>query len=182
MKAFKAFFLSRLMREKALLLAFVGIFAAIWLSNFAGRVSAFSRSFRQTTSDLDQQRRVLNSRQSIEAAAKKAIAQFDPTKTYNLSNLIAAVNQLATAADLKNASIEAFPDAPMPQFEVHSVRFRAVVPNDQPGFGYLKLKKFYLEIGKKAPYIGVEQCVMVVSGANLTSEFKLSAVELVPQK
>ena len=100
MKALKAFFLSRLMREKALLLAFVGIFAAIWLSNFTGRASAFTRSFRQTTSDLDQQQKVLDSRQSTEAAAKKAIAQFDPAKTYNLSNLIAAVNQLATAADL----------------------------------------------------------------------------------
>ena len=182
MKALKAFFLSRLMREKALLLAFVGIFAAIWLTSFVGRASAFTRSFRQTTGDLDQQRKVLDSRQSIEAAAKKAIAQFDPAKTYNLSNLIAAVNQLATAADLKNSPIESFPDTATPQFVMHSVRFRAVVPSDDQGFGYLKLRKFYLEVGKKSPYIGIEQCAMVVSGTNITAEFKLSAVEIVAQK
>jgi hypothetical protein len=177
MKAFKAFFLSRVMREKALLLAFAGIGAAIWLSSFASRASVFSRGFRQTTDDLALQRRVLDSRQSIEAAAKKAIAQFEPAKTYSTSSLIAAVNQIAGAAELKNASIEASPDERMPQFVMHSVRFRAAVRNDKTDF--LKLRKFYVELGSKSPYIGIEQCTMVTSGPNLTAEFKLSAVEIV---
>ena len=182
MKAFKAFFLSRLMREKALLLAFAGIIAAVWLSSFGSRAGVFSRSFRETTHELDQQRTVLNSRQSIEDAAKKAIAQFDPTRTYNQSNLIAAVNQLAIAADLKNSPIEAFADTATSQFVMHSVRFRAIVPSDEQGLGFLKLRKFYLELVKKSPYIGIEHCSMVVSGANVTAEFKLSAVEIVPQR
>ena len=180
MKALKAFFLSRLMREKALLLAFAGIGAAIWLSNFGSRASAFSRTFRQTTNDLNQQQRVLDSRQSIEAAAKKAITRFDPSKTYNLNSLIAAVNQLAEVADLKNSPIETIPDAHMPQFVVHSVLFRAAVPKDQPNFR--KLRRFYLEIGKKSPYIGIEQCTMGISATTQTAAFKLSAVEIVPQK
>jgi hypothetical protein len=180
MKAFKAFFLSRLMREKALLLAFAGIGAAVWLSSFGSRAGVFSRSFRETTHELDQQRRVLNSRQSIEDAAKRAIAQFVPTKTYNQSNLIAAVNQLATAADLKNSPIEAFADTATAQFVMHSVRFRAIVPANEEGF--LKLRRFYLELVKKSPYIGIEHCAMVVSGATFTAEFKLSAVEIAPQK
>jgi hypothetical protein len=180
MKAFKAFFLSRLMREKALLLAFVGIIAAIWLSSFVTRAGAFSRGFSQTTNVLGQQRTVLNRRQASEDAAKKAIAQFDPTKTYNLSSLIAAVNQLAAVADLKNTTIEAFPDEPTPQFVMHSIRFRVVGQKDKPGF--LKLRRFYLELGKKSPYIGIEQCTMGTSAATLTTEFKLSAVEIVPQK
>jgi len=182
MKALKAFFLSRLMREKAFLLAFVGIGATIWLSNFAGRASAFARGFRQTTDELANQKKVLDSRQSTEAAAKKAIAQFDPASTYNQPNLIAAVNQLATAADLKNSPIEAFPDTATTQFVMHSVRFRAIVPSDELAFGYLKLRKFYLEVCKKSPYIGIEHCSMVVSGTNITAEFKLSAVEIAPQK
>jgi hypothetical protein len=180
MKALKAFFLSRLMREKALMLAFVGIGATIWLSNFAGRASGFTRGFRQTTNDLAIQRDVLDSRQSTEAAAKKAIAQFDPARTYNQANLIAAVNQLATTTDLKNSPIEAFPDTATPQFVMHSARFRAVVPATDPGF--LRLRTFYLELCKKSPYIGIEHCSMVVSGTNITAEFKLSAVEIVPQK
>jgi hypothetical protein len=53
MKAFKAFFLSRLMREKALLLAFVGIGAVIWLSSFVGRARTFARGFRQTTQEFE---------------------------------------------------------------------------------------------------------------------------------
>jgi hypothetical protein len=182
MKALKAFFLSRLMREKALMLAFVGIGAVIWLSSFAGRAGAFARGFRQTTDELAKQRDVLDSRQATEAAAKKAIAQFDPARTYNQSNLVAAVNQLATAADLKNSPIEAFPDTATLQFVMHSVRFRAVVVSDELGFGYLKLRKFYLEICKKSPYIGIEHCSIVVSGTNITAEFKLSAVEIAPQK
>jgi hypothetical protein len=180
MKAIKAFFLSRLMREKALLLAFAGIIAAVWLSSFGSRAGVFSRSFRETTHELDQQRRVLNSRQSIEDAAKKAIAQFDPTKTYNQSNLIAAVNQLATAADLKNSPIEAFADTATTQFVMHSVRFRAIVPANEEGF--LKLRRFYFELVKKSPYIGIEHCAMVVSGTTFTAEFKLSAVEIGPQR
>jgi hypothetical protein len=182
MKALKAFFLSRLMREKALMLAFVGIGAVIWLSSFAGRAGSFARGFRQTTDVLARQKEVLDSRQSTEAAAKKAIALFDPARTYNLSNLVAAVNQLATAADLKNSPIESFPDTATLQFVMHSVRFRAVVPSDEQGFGYLKLRKFYLEVCKKSPYIGIEHCSMVVSGSNITAEFKLSAVEIAPQK
>jgi preprotein translocase subunit SecF len=180
MKAIKAFFLSRLMREKALLLALVGIIAAVWLSNFVSRASVFSREFRQTTSVLVKQRSILDRRQSAEDAAKKAIAQFDPTKTFTESSLIAAVNQLAADAELKNTTIEALPDETTPQFVMHSIRFRITGPKDTPGF--LKLRKFYLELGKKSPYIGIEQCTMGTSAATLATEFKLSAVEIVPQK
>jgi hypothetical protein len=179
MKAFKAFFLSRLMREKALLLAFVGIGAVIWLSSFVGRARTFARGFRQTTQELAEQRQVLDSRQSVEAAAKKAIAQFEPKKTYSDTSLNAKIKEIADTASLKY-TIEPSRDEPTPQFVMHSVRFQTSVPKDNQNF--LKLRTFYLELGKQSPYISIEQCTMSVSAATVTAVFKLSAVEIASQK
>ena len=76
MKAFKAFFLSRLLREKILMLAFVLIGAAIWLSSVSDRVGVRWRAIRQTSTDLDVQQRWLVQRARIEKEAQLAIAHL----------------------------------------------------------------------------------------------------------
>ena len=49
MRALKAYFLSRLLREKLLLVLFVALGAMMWLSNFSKRTSAALRAYHKAT-------------------------------------------------------------------------------------------------------------------------------------
>ena len=176
MKAFKAFFLSRLMREKALLLAFVGLFAAIWLFSYVGRAASFWRDYSRTSETLKTQRHVLASGPAIEAAAKKAIAQLDPTKTLNATSLLATITNLAKDAHLDSGRSEDQNDDPGPQFIMHNLRFSVTKAQ------WMDLEGFYLKIQQRSPYIVLEQCTVQADRANasqLSAVFKLRSIEVV---
>jgi hypothetical protein len=175
MKAFKAFFLSRLMREKALLLAFVGLGAAIWLSNYSGRAVAFWREYSSTATTLKSQHDALASGPATEAAAKKAVAQLDPAKTLNATNLYATIMNFAKEAHLEGRSEDQNDDSG-PQFIMHNLRFSLTKA------GWEDLKAFYLKIQQRSPYIVLEQCTVQADRANtnqLSAVFKLRSIEVV---
>src|SRR3954454_18608883 len=102
-RSFRAFFLSRALREKLLLVAFVGIGVAWWGSAFSTRMGKFWRDKRTTTVRLAEQAQWIKSKSIIEEAARKTAASLDPTKTLNSNQLITTVAQLASDAGLKNA-------------------------------------------------------------------------------
>jgi len=175
MKAFKAFFLSRLMREKALLLAFVGLGAVIWLANYSGRAAAFWREFSGTSKTLRSQRDDLASGPAIEAAAKKAVAQLDPTKTFNATSLLATITNLSKEAHLDGRSDDQNDDSG-PQFTMHTLRFSVTKAQ------WADLEDFYLKIQQRSPYIVLEQCTLQTDRANpsqLSAVFKLRSIEVV---
>ncbi|MBI5380522.1 MAG: hypothetical protein HZA31_01350 [Opitutae bacterium] len=176
MKAIKAFFLSRLMREKALLLLFVMLGVAIWCSSFTNRAGTLAKEFRQTSVELTTQSMVLGQRVQIEEAAKKSIAQLDPSKTFNASGLFAAASGIAKNVGLSNTASDETNDETSSQFIVHNLRFRVRKAE------FATIQKFYLEVQKKSPYIGLEQCTLQVDRAQpnqLTAVFKLTSVEVV---
>ena len=178
MKAFKAFFLSRLMREKALLLAFVGLGAAIWLSNYSGRAAVFWRAYRNTAETLKSQRDVLASGPAIEAAAKKAITQLDPAKTLNATSLLATITNLAKEAHLDSGRSEDQNDDSGLQFIMHNLRFSVTKAN------FMDLEDFYLKIQQRSPYIVLEQCILQADRTNppqglISAVFKLRSIEVV---
>jgi len=112
MKALKAFFLSRLMREKALLLAFVGLGAAIWLFNYVGRATSFRGNISARRQRSKSKRAVIVSGPATEAAAKKAIAQLDPAKTLNATSLLATIHESRQDAHLDSGRMEDQNDEP----------------------------------------------------------------------
>ena len=176
MKALKAFFLSRLMREKALLLAFVGLGAAIWLFNYVGRATSFSREYISTAATLKKQRDVIVSGPATEAAAKKAIAQLDPAKTLNATSLLATITNLAKDAHLDSGRMEDQNDEPGPQFIMHNLRFSATKAR------WEDLEEFYLRIQQRSPYIVLEQCTLQADRANplqISAVFRLRSIEVV---
>ena len=77
MKLLQAWFISRVAREKFLLLAFVLLGVAIWASSLLGRGQVWYADFAATRSELDDQAFWLGRRASIEEAAKQAIARLD---------------------------------------------------------------------------------------------------------
>lgn len=174
MKVLRTYFLNLLLREKVLLVGFVLIFAVWWFSSFAGRAGRFVRDFHRTSEDLAVQRDWLGRHDDVEAASKHAIAQLDPSRTLDSAALQGVLNTLA--AGLPNTQIDARPDERTDQFAVHTVQFSVRKVE------WSALQHFYVELGKRAPYISIEQCSLIADRANpaqLNATMQISSVEIV---
>ncbi len=171
----KAFFLSRLLREKILLLAFTLLGAAIWLSGVGERVGTQVRALRMTSTDLDVQQRWLLQRERIEKEAGLAIEHLDPSRSFDSVRLQGELNTLARAAGLANYDVSDSRTVRSSQFAVHSVQFSA--RNADIG----ALIKFYQALGQRAPYLGLEQFALASNRANpaqLTASWRVTSVEI----
>ena len=170
----KAFFLSRMLREKVLLVALILGAAAMWLSGAGKRAGKFWREVSQTTYDLKAQEFVLSQKDLIEARSQAAIQRLDPSRTYDTAQLQSEINTIANAAGLgSKASISGAPSEKAGQFAVHTVQ--VVIRNAD----YKALTEFYREIQKRSPYIGIVQFDVTASanGASLTQSMRISSMQ-----
>ena len=92
-RTIRAFFLGRLLREKALLAGFIVLAAAVWFSSLSGRVGREIRAIRSTTLSLNEQQLWLSNRDSIEASAQAAAGQLDAVRTLDATRLLAEVRR-----------------------------------------------------------------------------------------
>ena len=171
----KAFFISRVMREKILLLALFLIAALMWLTGAYGRALAFMRDYKATTQTLRNQQSILDSRADIEARAADAIRQLDPASTFDAVRLQAELDTIATAAGITNKTIGDTRTDKTAQFSVNyaTITMRIV--------DYASLTKFYEELKKRSPYIGLDSLTMQANAANvnqLTATIQVSSVEV----
>jgi len=176
----KAFFLSRLFREKLLLLVLVGAGTIVWLSNVSGRLSVWYNDHRRTSVELTEQQLWLNQRERIEGEALAAISNLDPSRSFSGVRLSAELGNLAAASGLGgNTTSEVLPTERTEQFAVNSVRLRITRAN------WESLKAFYLELSKRAPYITVDQVAISAernNPTNLTANLRVVAVEVTPSR
>jgi hypothetical protein len=171
----KAFFLSRLLREKILLLVFTLLGAAIWLSGVGERVSAQVSAIRVTSTDLEVQQRWLLQRERIAREAALAIEHLDPSRSFDSVRLQGELNTLARAAELSNYDVSDSRTVRSSQFSVHSVQFSA--RNVDMG----SLITFYQSLAQRAPYLGLEQFALARNRANptqLTASWRVTSVEI----
>ena len=175
MSALKAYFLNRLLREKLLLVIITALAALVLLSNFSGRVIRAWRAQHSTTITLTEQQEWLTNRVTIEAGAGRAVKNLDPARTLDDTQLVGELNALARAQGLKFAS-----DSPRTersgQFAVHTVQFNLLKMD------WDALKRFYLELTKRSPYIGIEQFSLQSERTNptlLNASLRVSSVEIV---
>ena len=171
----KAYFLSRLLREKILLLAFVLIGALIWLSGVSDRAGAQWRAFKATSTDLDVQRRWLLQRERIEKEAALAIEHLDPARSLDSVRLQGELNSMARAAGLTNYDVSDSRTVRTSQFAVHSVQFSA------RNADITTLINFYQALAQRAPYLGLEQFALASNRANpsqLTASWRVTSVEI----
>ena len=96
----KRYFLSRSGREKALLLAFAGIAAIIWLFSATGRIRVLWQERNSLQAEHETQQTWLANRTAIEARAAAAVHQLDPAQTLNGTRLVGELNALANSAGL----------------------------------------------------------------------------------
>jgi hypothetical protein len=151
----RAFFLSRALREKLLLVAFVAIGMAWWASAYATRFGAFWREQRLTTVNLAVQTEWIKNKDRIEDTAKKTVSSLDPTKTLNGNQLVTEVLQLGKEAGLK--SIQTFggtENSTTGQFAVHSQDYQV---RDAE---WEELKSFYKALQRRSPYLAIERFIL----------------------
>lgn len=179
MKRIRSYFLRRQLREKILLLLFIGIGAVIWMSELSDRILLRSREISMTSTEIKVQREWLAKTEEIDAAAKKALESWDPKKTYDSGKLNAEVSSIASAVGFKKDYII---DAVQAQRSTEFAKFHSVQFNARRA-DYFMLEKFYQELIKRAPYIGLERFVVQVadraSGATVDARIQITSVELV---
>jgi hypothetical protein len=168
----KAFFLTRQFREKLLLLGLIMLAAATWLSSASSRTARFWREFRATTVLLDGQRELLEQRSRIEAEAKAAIEHLEPSKTFDGVRLQAEVDAIARRTGVINYSADNVQTERVSQFSMNSMQLQ--IRNAD----YATLVKFYLELSKEAPYIGIEQFRLSVTNFKHSIAMRVSSVEI----
>ena len=175
-RTIRAYFLSRLLREKILLVALAAVLAVLWLSNVFGRAAKFVSDQKHLSFSLAQQSRWLADRPKVENAAKQAAGRLDPAQTLDTPRLLAVVNSLARDAGLHTAIGEP-QDASSAdgQFKVHTLQFNVTKVD------WSALKTFYVALQKHAPYIGIEQFTLQSDRANpalLNATMKVSSIEI----
>ncbi len=153
-RSLRAFFLSRVLREKLLLVGFLGIAVIMWATSLSSRASQFWRLETATTRELKEQDMWLARRDQIEAATKSAAAQMDPGKTLDATALNVAVRQLATDTGVKLNTGGATPAVSSGQFSINAQRL-TILPTDWKNF-----TTFYARLQERAPYIAITDLAM----------------------
>jgi hypothetical protein len=174
-RTLRAIFLARFLREKLLVTGIAVLVAAIWMTSIAKRTSRFVHVVRVTTSSLSEQSRWLSNRAGIEASAQASAARLDAVRTLDTTRLLAEVSAIAAEAGLRNPTSGEPKDVSNGQFSVHTLQFNVTKAD------WGTLKGFYLGLGKRYPYIGIEQCRLQVDRANQTlldANFQISSVEI----
>ncbi|MBL9188194.1 MAG: hypothetical protein JNK23_11985 [Opitutaceae bacterium] len=174
--ALRLYFLTRRAREKYLLLAFLLIGVLWWLSAFGTRAGAFWREQRSTGTTLAEQKLWLDQRETVQKSVQASAAQLEPGKTLDRAQLLDAVNQAAHEAGLRNNyGSSAATSEKSGDFTVHSVDYQV------NGADFVMLQQFYLNLQKRAPYIGIERFGLSATRGNeskLTLQLRVTAVEL----
>jgi hypothetical protein len=176
MSAFKAFFFSRLLREKVLLVAFVAIGLVLWGSAFLKRATRQWQVHRALMVELADQKQWLNNQASIEAAAAAAVKNLDPSRTLDETRLVGEVSALAREHNLKGMANDTPQTERSGQFAVHTML--VTIPRAE----WSSVKNFYTALAARSPYIGVEQLSLTSDRANpsqLNAVVRVTSVEIV---
>jgi hypothetical protein len=172
----KAFFFSRHLREKILIIVLLAMLAASWLARGAGRGRALWREWRATSAVLATQQQWLDNHRDIEAAAAQAVGRLDPARTFSSTRLLGELSTIADQVGVRtNTSSEILGTERTNEFAVNTVQF-AIRNADLAA-----ILTFYDEIDKRAPYLGVEQFSLSVNPGNqtlLNVMLRVSSVEI----
>jgi uroporphyrinogen-III decarboxylase len=171
----KQYFLQRSHREQMLLTLFVVFAGAIWIFAAAGRLRARLQEARLAHADSAAQQLWLDRQADIEARAAAAIKSLDPARTFDATRLASEISTMAREAGL-TINTEPPRTTQTPQLAIHSVQ----VTSRRAALS--ALLKFYEALNERAPYLGLEQCSLLVernSGGLLTATLQVSSVEVI---
>lgn len=175
----KSLFLSRPIREKILFLLLVITGLAIWTNSLRGRISEWRQTDARTENETLVQKTWIAQAPLIEARQQKAIANLDPSRTYDGVRLQAEVSTMAKNAGLANATVTPSKTTGNRQLSLHTVTVQL------RNIGMDGLVALYRDISNHNPYICIER-IRIEAARNapklLTVSLDLSAVQAQPQQ
>ncbi len=170
----KAFFLSRLLREKLLLLGLIVVALLIWFSNYSKRAGVLKKTYSASSAVLKIQDQWLQEKAAIEARAASSVGQLDASRTLNALKLQAELEQLARAAGLPQPTTDETKTDRSSQFAEHSLKLE--IRNAD----YPSLVNFYKAIVARSPYIGIKsfQLAARANPNQLNVSMNITSVEI----
>ncbi|HWA29297.1 MAG TPA: hypothetical protein VG734_26840 [Lacunisphaera sp.] len=167
----KKFFNSKLLRERVLMLVFIGIGVLWWGSALVRRIGQNSQTWHLLGQEEALQREWLGKGATINDRTEKMAKKLDPAKTMNAAQAYAEVSRLTAGL---SAEMGAQRTDPSENITVHSlnVTLRRV---DMAG-----LIRFYEGISSRAPYLGIEQCAITIDRGSpglVTAVFRIYSIE-----
>jgi hypothetical protein len=175
MRTLRRFFLGRLLREKLMLVAFVALGVAMWLSAFSGRANRAWQAHSGLSSDLAEQSQWLANREAIETGAVNAVQNLDPARTFDDTRLVGELSALGKEHNLRY-TIDTPQTARSGQFAMHTVQINLTRSD------WDTLRRFYMALSRRSPYVGIEQFALSADRANpaqLNAQLRVSSVEIV---
>ena len=169
----KAFFQGRSLRERLLLLTFALIGFGWWAPVVLGRAGVLRGEIREAGLERETQQITLSHRAEIEARAAAAGRTLDPANTLDASQAFAELNRMVTGLTF---DIGQQRSARSEQFALHNVQV-SIRHADIKG-----LYGFYEQLSARAPYLGIEQCVISADRASpglLSAVFRIYSIEAV---
>ncbi|MFI5357021.1 MAG: hypothetical protein ACHQ4G_06785 [Opitutales bacterium] len=168
----KAFFQQRSPREQTLLVIFAVIGLAWWGSSVAGRTRRLGQEWRDFRTDVSTQELWLKNRTDIMARVTKAGQALDPAKALDSAQSFAELNTMLAGLNAELGSQRTDQSGP---FVLHSVQ----VNIRQAGLA--ALLQFYARLSARAPYLGIDQCVLATDRTNsglLNATFRIYSIEM----
>lgn len=175
MRTLRQYFLGRLLREKLMLVVFVALGVAMWLSAFSGRANRAWQAHRATEVELAEQKQWLANREAIESAAVQAVQNLDPARTLDDTRLVGELSALGKEHNLRY-TIDTPQTARSGQFAMHTVQINLTRSD------WETLQRFYMALSRRSPYIGIEQLALSADRANpaqLNAQLRVASVEIV---
>jgi hypothetical protein len=172
----KAFFFSRHSREKVLIMIFVALVAVVWLLRVERNSRALWLEWRTAAATLATQQQSLDNRTQIEAAAAKAVEHLDPSRTFSSTRLLGELSTIADKIGVRsNTQSEIVGTDRSSLFSINSVQF-SLRKTD-----WDSIKRFYLELSQRSPYIGIVGFSLAAEPGNptlLNAILQVSSVEI----
>lgn len=169
----KNFYNSKLLRERVLMLVFLGIGVVWWGTALAGRTRQNVQAWKSVAEDGKIQQMWLGRGGSIGERTAQVAKQLDAARTMNAAQAYAEVSRIAQGLPLEMGAQRT---DRTDSFALHSlqVTFRRT--------DMAALLRFYEGIASRAPYLGIDQCTISVDRSTpgqLNAVFRIYSVEAV---
>lgn len=170
----KKFYQARSLRERLLILVFALIGFAWWAPAALGRLGTLKREISEYRVESETQQLWLSRRTEIETRAAAAGKTLEPAKMLNASQ---AFSELGRMTGGLNPEIVAGKTQQSDQFALNNIQV-TIRRADPAG-----LLNFYTQLAARAPYLGIESCVLSADRANpgmINAVFRVYSIEALP--
>ncbi|MEO6994890.1 MAG: hypothetical protein ABI273_14880 [Lacunisphaera sp.] len=170
----KKFFQNRSLRERLLILVFALIGFSWWAPVAVRRLGVFRQEFSNYRTDHEIQQLWLSRRTEIETHAATVARTLEPTKMLDASQAFRELSRMTSGLTPEIVSGKTLQSD---QFALNNIQVtirRADIAS---------LVNFYTELSARAPYLGIEQCVLSADRASpglINAVFHVYSIESLP--